>query len=80
MEQHFLCISVIIILVIILLYNYSKENFNNTFYQSMLRKDIGTMKDKKGYTLEDYALAQNALYGTKIDNSLSSVGGKILEN
>lgn len=71
---------VLIILFIIILYflmpKMKKEKFNNTFYDSLLDKDMDYIKNNKGYTLDDYILYDYAVYGKPVESSIRSSVGK----
>lgn len=45
-----------------------KEGFNQNFKQSMLMKDMDYVKDRSGYTVDDYVLTNYVLTGQPISN------------
>ena len=61
-------IIAIVILVLLIYYLKPAEYFNTSYYGSSLEADMDKIKDKKGYTLNDYILSDNSLYGTGINS------------
>ena len=64
MDPKYELVIIVIILILIFYLGTCKgpERFNSTYYQSSLENDMATIKDNKGYTLEDYILNDNVVY------------------
>lgn len=46
------------------------EQFNTNFYNSVLEADMDSIKDNKGYTLDDYVLYDHMIYGSGIETPI----------
>jgi hypothetical protein len=59
-------VAVVLLVLLYLLAPASSENFTNSVFESSLEKNMDYIKDNKGYTLNDYLLADSALSGKNI--------------
>lgn len=60
--------ALLIILSIVLFWNWGREHYNATFEDSMRSKYRGYLKDPMGYTVEDYKLERNLLTEQPFDS------------
>ena len=68
-------LQIVIVLVVLLVLIWvlkptKNESFNNTVFESSLEKDMDYIKDNKGYTLNDYVLANHVITGKGIESPL----------